>query len=106
MVKARVGFSEIVDGLKKEKRIKSTLELVIYTESEKLSALPEIETEDWFVVSGVQAGAPAESLGEFEVDGDKFVIGMATQAKCPRCWKFHSVDEETLCERCDKVMNV
>ena len=106
MVKAREGFSEIVDGLKKEKKIKATLALVIYTESAKLSALPQVEAEDWFVVSGIHTGAPAESLGEFEVDGDKFVIGMATQAKCPRCWKFHSVDEESLCERCGKVMNV
>ena len=106
MVSAREGFSEIVDGLKKEKKIKSTLALVIYTESTKLSALPQVEAEDWFVVSGIQAGTPAESLGEFEVDGDKFVIGMAMQAKCPRCWKFHSVDEETLCARCEKVMSV
>ncbi len=106
MVKAREGFSEVVDALKKEKRIKSTLELIIYGESAKLNALPQIEAEDWFVVSGIKTGTPAESLGEFEVDGDKFVIGMATEAKCPRCWKFHSVDEESLCERCDKVMNV
>ncbi len=106
MVKAREGFSEIVDGLKKEKRIKSTLELAIYVDSAKIAALPQIEAEDWFVVSSVTTGTPAESLGSFEVDGDSFVIGMATEAKCPRCWKYHAADEESLCERCNKVMNV
>lgn len=106
MTKAREGFSEVVDALKKEKRIKSTLELVIYTSSEKIKALPQIEAEDWFVVSGIKAGEPAEALGEFMVDDDKFVIALATAAKCPRCWKFHAHDEESLCERCDKVMNV
>jgi len=106
MTQARVGFSEIVDTLKKEKRIKATLELVIYTESAKLKALPAVEAEDWFVVSGIKSGKPAESLGSFEVEGDTFSIAKATEAKCPRCWKYHSVDEETLCERCDKVINV
>jgi isoleucyl-tRNA synthetase len=106
MTQARVGFSEIVDGLKKEKTIKATLELVIYTESTKLKTLPAIEAEDWFVVSGIKSGTPAESLGQFEVEGDTFIIAKATEAKCPRCWKYHSVDEETLCERCDKVLNV
>ena len=105
MTKAREGFSEIVDALKKEKRIKSTLELVIYTSSEKIKALPEIEAEDWFVVSGIKQGEPAEAVGEFMVDDDKFVIALATAAKCPRCWKFHAHDEESLCERCHKVMN-
>ena len=106
MVEAREGFSEIVDGLKKEKRIKSTLELVIYSDSEKLKALPETEAEDWFVVSGIKSGKPADALGEFTVEGDKFFIAPATAAKCPRCWKFHAHDEESLCERCSRVMNV
>ncbi|MCJ7766525.1 MAG: class I tRNA ligase family protein, partial [Thiovulaceae bacterium] len=106
MVSAREGFSEVVDGLKKEKRIKNTLELAIYTESEKIKALPETEAEDWFVVSGIKSGEPAETLGEFTVEGDTFVIGLATAAKCPRCWKFQSHDEASLCERCSKVMHV
>ncbi len=106
MTKVREGFSEVVDALKKEKRIKSTLELVIYSTSEKIKALPETEAEDWFVVSGVKRGEPAESLGEFTVDDDRFVIALATAAKCPRCWKFHAHDEESLCERCHRVMNV
>jgi isoleucyl-tRNA synthetase len=106
MTKAREGFSEVVDALKKEKRIKSTLELVIYTSSEKIKALPETEAEDWFVVSGIKQGEPAEALGEFTVDEDKFVIALATAAKCPRCWKFHAHDEESLCARCHRVMNV
>jgi len=106
MIKAREGFSEIVDTLKKEKRIKSTLELFIYSSSEKIRELPETEAEDWFVVSGVKSGEVADALGEFTVEGDKFMIGLSTAAKCPRCWKFHSHDEESLCPRCSRVMNV
>jgi len=106
MRKAREGFSEIVDALKKEKRIKSTLELCIHSKSAKISALSATEAEDWFVVSGVKQDEATDVLGEFSVDEDKFFITLATAAKCPRCWKFHAHDEESLCERCAKVMNV
>lgn len=105
MNKARVGFYEIVDGLKKEKIIKNTLELVIYTESKTALCMDKTEVEDWFVVSGVTSGETNESLGDFTVDGDVFVIVKATDAKCPRCWKYQSKDEESTCERCTKVLN-
>ncbi|MEA3373925.1 MAG: isoleucine--tRNA ligase [Campylobacterota bacterium] len=104
LTKAREGFSEIVDALKKEKTIKSTLELVISTKSAVLRALDQVEAEDWFVVSGISSDDVAEELGRFEVDGDIFIIGPASKAKCPRCWKFHAVSEEETCERCAEVL--
>jgi len=102
---AREKFYEIVDNLKKEKTIKATLELVLYSDAEKLSALPQTEVEDWFVVSGVfplQEGI--EALGNFEVDGSQFIIAKATQHKCPRCWKYQAANEESLCSRCSEVI--
>ncbi len=104
MMQARDAFFEIVDGLKKEKKIKATLELVMRTDSAAVSALDTTEAEDWFVVSGVNTQDITEQLGSFEVEGDRFVIGYATQSKCPRCWKFQSSDETTLCRRCSKVL--
>ena len=105
MSKARVGFYEIVDGLKKEKIIKNTLELIIYTVSETTLSMDKTEVEDWFVVSGVTSGEADEELGKFEVDGDVFVIAKATEAKCPRCWKYQSENEESTCQRCTRVVN-
>ena len=105
MLKAREGFGTIIDGLKKEKIIKNTLELVIYTESATAQGMDKTEVEDWFVVSGVTSGEANEELGKFEVDGDIFVIAKATQAKCPRCWKYQSTDEESTCQRCERVVN-
>jgi isoleucyl-tRNA synthetase len=104
MLKARDAFFEIVDGLKKEKKIKSTLELVITTESKTALSLEAIELEDWFVVSGVNMQDIKDKLGSFEVEGDTFVIGTASQAKCPRCWKFKSSAETCLCQRCSEVL--
>ncbi|QOP45363.1 isoleucine--tRNA ligase [Sulfurimonas paralvinellae] len=106
MVKAREGFGAVVDGLKKEKIIKSTLELVIYTESKATVDMDRVDAEDWFVVSGVLEDKPEEEmLGSFKVDEDMFTIAKATAYKCPRCWKFQSTEEDCLCQRCQSVVN-
>jgi isoleucyl-tRNA synthetase len=106
MSEAREGFYEVVDKLKKEKIIKSTLELVIHTESKVALAMDATEAEDWFVISAILEDKPEEEiLGTFKVDEDTFVISKATKAKCPRCWKYHSANEDSTCQRCSEVLN-
>ncbi|MBU0720143.1 isoleucine--tRNA ligase [bacterium] len=105
MGEARESFYELVDKLKKEKIIKSTLELVLSTESEIVLAMDSTECEDWFVVSEVSNNEFEEELGVFKVDGDVFRISKAQKAKCPRCWKYHSKDEESTCQRCSEVLS-
>jgi len=105
MVKAREGFGSVVDKLKKEKVIKSTLELVIYTESKTTLDMSRIDAEDWFVVSGIFEDKPEENeLGSFQVDEDTFTIAKATEHKCPRCWKYQSQEEDIPCSRCSEVV--
>ena len=105
MLEARSKFNELIDALKKEKRIKSSLEVVIDTVSEKVLALPKTEREDWFIVSGVESGIGGEELGSFEVAGDTFTVRRATLHKCPRCWKYQAASEDALCARCQKVVD-
>jgi len=106
MTKAREGFGSVVDGLKKEKIIKSTLELVIHTESKIVLEMNATDAEDWFVVSGVFEDKPDEAiLGSFKVEEDTFVISKATAHKCPRCWKFQATEPDCTCERCESVVN-
>ena len=106
MVKAREGFGSVVDGLKKEKIIKNTLELVIYTESKVVLELDATDAQDWFVVSGVYENiTEIEVPGSFKVDEDTFTITKATQHKCPRCWKYQAEKEECTCSRCESVVN-
>jgi isoleucyl-tRNA synthetase len=102
---ARVKFSEIVDALKKEKVLKSTLELEIQTTDATLMGLNKKDREDWLVVSDINDKSTGEQMGNFEIEGVTFSIHKATQAKCPRCWKFQSTNEETLCSRCAEVMD-
>ncbi len=105
MMEAREKFFEAVDVLKKDKKIKATLELVIQTESKILKNLDSTDAEDWFTVSKVISHDEDGELATFEVSGDKFKILLGNKAKCPRCWKYRSKDEDSLCKRCDSVVN-
>ncbi|RXK02929.1 isoleucine--tRNA ligase [Halarcobacter bivalviorum] len=106
LLKAKEKFSEAIDTLKKDKIIKSTLELQIVTDSSDILSLDAIEASDWFLVSSVSEGTSAnEALANFEIDGSSFIISRANKAKCPRCWKFTSENEDTLCSRCESVLN-
>lgn len=106
MDKAREGFGAVVDRLKKEKIIKSTLEVVIHTESAATLAMNSTDAEDWFVVSGVFEDKPEEEvLGTFKVNEETFVISKATAYKCPRCWKYQATSEDCTCKRCAEVVD-
>ena len=106
LLSAKEKFSEAIDTLKKEKIIKNTLELSISTNSEDILSLEKVEAEDWFLVSSVNNEIEERGvLAHFEVEGSIFNVSLAKDAKCPRCWKFTSKDEESLCSRCDSVLN-
>ncbi len=99
----RERFSEIIDKLKKEKKIKSTLELELGISSEKIPLSKEIA--DWFMVSDVCDVKRDDEIDSFELEGGIFKIYTANKHKCPRCWKFTSEIEETVCKRCEEVVN-
>ena len=105
MIEAREKFFEIVDKLKKDKVIKTTLELVLQTTTDKVHYLDGQDKEDWFMVSKVIHHDEEGELATFEVDGEKFKVLKAAKAKCPRCWKHRSKDENSLCKRCEEVIN-
>ncbi|MDR2100284.1 MAG: isoleucine--tRNA ligase [Campylobacteraceae bacterium] len=102
---ARERFFEIVDTLKKDKIIKSTLELNIASNAKELVKMGAKDAEDWFTVSEITSDVKGEILGSFEVDGEFFTITKAQKHKCPRCWKLRSAREDELCERCKDVVN-
>ncbi|WP_276882765.1 isoleucine--tRNA ligase [Campylobacter cuniculorum] len=100
---AREKFFEFIDTLKKDKMIKSTLELELQTNSKAILALPRIEMADWFIVSVFEKMGNEEALFEFEIENQKFKIIKAKHNKCPRCWKFEAQNE--LCPRCQEVID-
>ncbi len=104
MLAAREKFLEQIDTLKKDKVIKSTLELCLQTSANELLSENLEDIEDFFMVSAIKSLDKDEALAEFSVGGQDFKILKAAQHKCPRCWKFTAKDEDSLCPRCAKVM--
>ena len=105
LLAAKEKFSEIKDALSKEKTIKSTLELSIYTNCSDILALDEVEASDWFLVSSISnTKQDSEVLGTFSIDENVFEVYKANEHKCPRCWKFTATKEDCLCSRCDEVI--
>ena len=102
---AKEKFNESIETLKKDKKIKSTLELVIYTDCPDILALDSTIAEDLFIVSKVIKHTEDEVVSSFELEGSKFEVYYAAKAKCPRCWKYRAKDEESLCARCNEVVN-
>ncbi len=100
MIEAREKFFEIVDNLKKDKKIKSTLELVLFSNSLELGKMTGADGEDWFTVSNIICATKDEEVGSFTVGKDKFKIYFAKRYKCPRCWKYRAKIENELCGRC------
>jgi isoleucyl-tRNA synthetase len=104
MMATREAFAEEIDRLKKEKLIKSTMELEIAGDVDAFTISDSKDLEDWFVVSAVRASSEGEQIATFEAEGKQFTIHKATAHKCPRCWRFVSTAEDTICERCAKVV--
>ena len=100
-------FNEIIDNLKKDKLIKSTLELEVQTNSDLILSFNSDEIADWYMVSkvgGFRTGS--EILAEFIVGDHRFIIAKSDGYKCPRCWKFSAISDNCLCDRCSEVMSV
>ena len=105
LIKSREKFFELIDGLKKDKIIKSTLELVLQTSSNEILSNDILGVADWFMVSDVDTLQSGEALAEFKINDEIFRLVKSSKHKCPRCWKFNAKESDELCPRCAKVMH-
>jgi isoleucyl-tRNA synthetase len=102
----RKRFFEEVDRLKKEKKISTTLELVLETNYYPLLEEAE-EMADLFLVSKiVDKPLEGEPLAQFHWDDMRFVVKLypSPLSKCPRCWRYLAPAEGELCGRCAEVV--
>ena len=102
LMKSRIKFYELIDTLKKDKVIKSTLELDLITNDE--SVLNYENAADYYLVSKVASNSNDNVLAEFELNNKTYKITKSSMHKCPRCWKYLSISDESLCPRCEEVM--
>ena len=105
LIKSREKFFELIDALKKDKIIKSTLELVLETSSNEILSNDILGVADWFMVSDVDTLQSGQALAEFKINDEIFRLVKSSKHKCPRCWKFNAKEPDELCPRCAKVMH-
>lgn len=105
LIKSREKFFELIDALKKDKIIKSTLELVLQTSSNEILSNDILGVADWFMVSDVDTLQSGQALAEFKINDEIFRLVKSSKHKCPRCWKFNAKESDELCPRCAKVMH-
>jgi len=92
--------------------LESAVHLTIPPKSLDIFKRYEDELATIFVVSSVEL-SPAPNNPEwnfdanFEIQGEKgtVVVVPPKEAKCPRCWRYLAVDEESLCGRCEEVVS-
>lgn len=111
LLNVRESFGEALDSLKKQKSMKSSLEVeIVYCED---SILPKdfALLDKWLIVSRVyadktlkQAATNADVLAHFSVEGHSFAICKAQKGRCERCWQFIVEENGALCERCSAVV--
>ena len=107
LLASRELFNESIDKLKKDKIIKSTLELELVTDSRRILALCDEfgdDISDFYGVSAVVAKESGEVLCKFACDEANFSTQKASAFKCPRCWKLNASKADALCPRCETVM--
>jgi len=104
LIKARESFFEAIDKLKKDKIVKTTLELAIVGDYSIFGLDVQKDLEDWFGVSEFVNSSSSEELAKFSLDGLEYKIVKASGAKCPRCWRYTSEAEDKLCQRCSEVL--
>ncbi len=105
LIKSREKFFELIDALKKDKIIKSTLELVLETSSNEILSNDILGVADWYMVSDVDTLQSGQALAEFKINDEIFRLVKSSKHKCPRCWKFNAKEPDELCPRCAKVMH-
>lgn len=96
LLEIREKFGIELDRLKKDKVIKSSLELEVALDANINKEILAI----LLIVSEVKA-KPSGSIASFKLSDDTEVfISKASLHRCPRCWRYVAREEEKLCERC------
>lgn len=104
--------NETIEIARMDKKIGSSLGCDVYlqAQSEDLQQLlikHTADLSDFFIISNAHIGSPPSAdkwSYSLEKNGLNVVVGPSHGHKCPRCWKFTSVEADSLCGRCEEVL--
>ena len=110
LLQLRKLFNEKVDFLKKEKSIKSSLELELVIGSDvnlsnlhKLAGMSALICDFLMISKCSISEIPSDSLFTIEINSCRLYAVKSNLHKCPRCWQYRASKESGLCDRCSEV---
>lgn len=106
LMQLRDKCSELLDTLKKDKAIKSGLELVLESseqDSGGFGGLCATQVAQWLILSDY-APDISQKVGSFTLGERTFSLYKSAGARCDRCWRFMAEHEGGLCARCNSVL--
>ena len=97
-------LNENIDTLKKEKKVKSSLELEIHADISCKDKAKLIE--DFLMVSACNISNTTidNAICSIQIGEKQFQVSHSHNHKCPRCWQFKALSPESLCTRCTDVL--
>lgn len=104
--------NETIENARIDKKIGSSLGCDVYfdaqpEELQQLLTKYKADLSDFFIISHAHIGSPpsaSEWSYVIEKNGLNVVVVPSHGHKCPRCWKFTSVEADSLCGRCEEVV--
>ncbi|WWC88449.1 uncharacterized protein L201_003360 [Kwoniella dendrophila CBS 6074] len=108
----RAEVQKLVEQARAEKRLKTSSQAKVYlsqiigTDAQSLSALLGVSSVELLESSPVVQSLEWQYDSSLELDSKSvsLVLGAATDLQCPRCWLYTSEESETLCSRCEQVV--
>lgn len=112
-------INQVLESARQEKHIRSSQEADVSLYLNKDSKLSQLvqsvqnsELSSLFMISQVNiihddgSYLQGESERDSQVRGDnvKIVVSKSKHSKCPRCWNYHSLEDDSLCARCANVL--
>lgn len=99
-----------LEDIRTNMEVKNKLELQIFISGsgQLYDTLTQLQAhlDNYMLVSKVTLGKDTDTIiDQSEYDGLMVKISKCTDHKCPRCWKYVAPKEDSLCQRCDKVVH-
>ncbi len=117
LLATRAAVTAALEAGRRQKRLGSSLACSVVLQVDKPEALQalqrfEDELDTMFVVSDVKVTEGVvddEEKPEWEVKGTfeygTVVVRPPLHHKCGRCWRYKSTHEDSLCERCEDIVD-
>jgi isoleucyl-tRNA synthetase len=111
LFKIKDSVFKLIEKEREEKKVKSSFECCIVFDTDEcleiqdvMTDIPKEEIEEILMVSEVKFETITNPMFVDPKSFLKISITRPDKLKCQRCWRYHSTEEYTFCQRCKNVL--